>query len=102
MSAKFRSGEVYFRLTFPDVTMAYPKIETFVFVGKNLSDEDQEDIWYFQFADSYVKFGSILETAGGDRRVRLLKQPDLHEMLDQEGLGKRPCADEIDYESKLL
>jgi len=86
--SKYSVGELYFRLTYPDAGMRYPKIETFVFVGKNLGSEDTEDTWYFQFADSYAKHGSILETTGGDRRVSRATRRDLGDMLDQEGLAR--------------
>jgi hypothetical protein len=86
MSAEFREGEVYYRLTFSDAGLLYPKVETFVFVGKNLSDEDAEDTWYFQFADSYGRVGSIVENKGGDRRTSLATNRDLVDMLDLDGL----------------
>jgi hypothetical protein len=88
MNTKYREGEVYYRLTFPDPGLLYPKVETFVFVGRNLSDEDTEDTWYFQFADSYVKDGSILKSEGGDRKVCLATHRDLPDMLDLAGLIK--------------
>jgi hypothetical protein len=88
MSTEYREGEVYYRLTFPDAGLFYPQVETFVFVGKNLSDEDTEDTWYFQFADSYAKSGSILKNKGGDRKVCLATRRDLVDMLDLAGLIK--------------
>lgn len=88
MTTEYREGEVYYRLTFPDPGLLYPQMETFVFVGKNLSDEDTEDTWYFQFADSYAKDGSILESDGGDRKVCLATRRDLEDMLDLSGLIK--------------
>lgn len=88
MSAEYREGEVYYRLTFPDAGLFYPQMETFVFVGKNLSDEDTEDTWYFQFADDYAKFGSILKSNNGDRKVCLVTHRDLADMLDLTALIK--------------
>lgn len=88
MSTEYREGEVYYRLTFADLDLLYPKVETFVFVGKNLSDEDTEDNWYFQFADGFAKSGSILESKGGDRKVSLVKRRELPDMLDLAGLIK--------------
>ena len=88
MNTEFCEGEVYYRLTFPDAGLFYPQVETFVFVGKNLSDEDKEDVWYFQFADSYAKFGSILKCKDGDRKVCLATRRDLVDMLDLTGLLK--------------
>lgn len=79
---EYRNGEVYFRIAFPDSKRHYPKIESFVFVGKNLSDEDTGDAWYFQFADGFARHGSILATDEGDRRVVILPEKDLPDMLD--------------------
>jgi hypothetical protein len=76
---------VYYRATYPDPDMHYPGIESFVFVGKNLSDEDTEDTRYFQFADSFAKHGPIPKVGGGDRRVSYLTQSELDNMLHDEG-----------------
>jgi len=70
LNESFSVGEVHFRVTYPGPLTRYPLIESFVFVGKNLSDENIEDSWYFQFADLYAQYVSILETSGGDRRCR--------------------------------
>lgn len=86
MTREFNAGEVYFRVTYAERSMSYPLIESFVFVGKNLSEEDSEDTWYFQFADSFSKAGSILEGTGGDRRVCCLTESDLGDMLNDEQL----------------
>ena len=86
MQKQFIVGEVYFRVTYPGPTLNYPLIESLIYVGKNLSDEDSEDTWYFQFAESYAKSGSILETSGGDRGVVCVNQHELHEMFDQDQL----------------
>ena len=57
MSDKYIYKNVYYRLTFSDAEMLYPTISTFVFVGLNLSEEDTEDTYYFQFIDSYTSSG---------------------------------------------
>lgn len=82
MNSDYREGEAYYRITFPDDGLFYPNVETFVFVGKNLSDEDTEDTWYFQFAESYATDGSILKNGGGNRKVYLAKRRDLTDILD--------------------
>jgi hypothetical protein len=86
MTDQFVIGEVYFRITYPGPSLKYPQIESLVFVGKNLSDEDTEDTWYFQFADSYAKSGSILESPGGDRRVVCVERDGLHEIFNEDQL----------------
>ncbi|MCU7853102.1 MAG: hypothetical protein KZQ80_12920 [Candidatus Thiodiazotropha sp. (ex Monitilora ramsayi)] len=80
-------GEVYFRLVYPDVDMSYPIVQSFVYVGKNLSDEDQEDTWYFQFADDYAQFGSFIDSSQGERRVCCETQTTVSCMLDIESLA---------------
>lgn len=81
-------GDVYYRITFPDVEQKFPLVESFVFLGTNLSDEDDETTWYFQFAEGYARHGSILASKGGDRRVRCLRAAELEEMLSVEELTK--------------
>ena len=81
-STEFLEGEVYYRLTFPDTNLLYPQVQSFVFVGKNLSDDDTENSWYFQFVDSYAKCGSILKTKGGDRKISIVTRDDLSDMLN--------------------
>jgi hypothetical protein len=86
MAERFMIGDVYFRVKYDDSPRRFPLCESLVFIGKNLSDEDSEDMWYFQFADSCAKHGSILETTGGDRRVVCLTAGELADMLDDQGL----------------
>ena len=83
---KFIKGEVYYRMTFPDKDLLYPIIESFVFIGINLSEEDIEDSWYFQFAHGYGKYGSVIDTNLGDRKVLVLKEEQLEDMLNTESL----------------
>jgi hypothetical protein len=86
VAAPFVVGEVYFRVAYADPALRFPRIESFVFVGKNLSEEDMEDTWYFQFANSFAKDGSILTSTGGDRRVSCLTEGELDDILDEAGL----------------
>jgi hypothetical protein len=86
MSADYREGGVYFRLTYPDREMRYPQVESFVFVGKNLSDEDSEDTWYFQFSSDYARNGSTRKGAAERQRVTLATIRDLGDMLSLEDL----------------
>jgi hypothetical protein len=87
MADHFVAGEVYFRVKYAEPMRRYPLIESFVFVGKNLSDDDSENTWYFQFADCFAKIGSILKGSGGDRRVCCLAASDLEDMFDSECLA---------------
>ena len=86
MAERFIVGDVYFRVKYADHPKKFPLCESLLFIGKNLSDEDTEDVWYFQFADSCAKQGPILETSGGDRRVACLTENELTDMLDDQGL----------------
>ncbi len=71
---RFDIGQVYFRVTYPDVKMHYPLIESFVFLGMNFSDEDTEDTWYFQSAEDFSDYGSALE--GVERPVSCVTLED--------------------------
>ncbi len=82
----FTKGDVYYRITYPDREMLFPRIESFVFVGKNLSEEDEEETCYFQLSRSFAKFGSVLENDSGDRAVTCVTEKDKGDMLDLSGL----------------
>jgi hypothetical protein len=73
-------GRVYFRVTYPDVKMHFPLIESFVFIGKNFSDEDVEDTWYFQSAEDFSDNGSALD--GIERPVSCATIDDLGDFED--------------------
>jgi len=49
---ELKEGEVYFSLNFLDSDMLLPLLEPVVFVGKNLSIDDVDEL-YFQDAGSY-------------------------------------------------
>jgi hypothetical protein len=78
-------GEVYFFVTYPDVKMCYPLIESYVYLGMNFSDEDLEDTWYFQWASDFSKHGSALE--GTERPVFCAKKDELHEFQNADQLA---------------
>jgi hypothetical protein len=82
-------GQVYFEVKYSERCRKYPLIETFVFLGKNLSDEDAEETWYFQYAQSFAKDGSVLTGSEGDRRVACLTKKDLVEMFTEEQLFEK-------------
>jgi len=86
MMKDFIVNETYFRVTYTESGFLYPLVETFIYVGMNLSDGDVEDIWYFQFALDYARFGSILEDNGNESKVTCLSENDLEDMLDMPSL----------------
>lgn len=89
MSDIFIEGEVYFRITYPDPGFLYPRIESFVYVGMNLSDEDDEDTWYFQFADDYARNGSFLTGEHSGCKVSCVGGSDLPEMYNSTELKEQ-------------
>jgi hypothetical protein len=82
----FEDGQVYFMVTYPDVAMAYPEVQSFVYLGKNLSDEDDEDSWYFQPLNDYVKNGSALMPSSEIREAICITKETIESMLDDENL----------------
>ena len=54
----FREDICYFLLGYHDEAFKYPSIEPYVYLGKNLLDEDPSDErWYFLEAESFVREG---------------------------------------------
>jgi hypothetical protein len=92
MYDRFAIGEVYYCIKYAEAGRKYPLIDSFVYVGKNLSEEDTEGTWYFQFADSYVKDGSILTDGSRNRRVSCLAARELSDMLDERQLVEHLAA----------
>src|SRR5258708_2115992 len=86
MTERFLHQRLYFRVTYLEPGNYFPSIEGFVYVGKNLSDEDEDDTWYFQPSADYSLRGSILESKSGDRPVVCANAKDAAFMLDIEGL----------------
>lgn len=80
----YTRGEVYFFVTFPDTAMHYPLIESYVYFGMNLSEEDTEDTWYFQPAEDFCRRGPALE--GSERPVFCATKDQLNEFQDAEKL----------------
>jgi len=80
----FSYGKVYFMVTYPDVAMAYPEIQSFVYLGKNLSDEDFDESWYFQPIDDFVRNGSALDPGSDIREALCITKDTIEAMLDDE------------------
>jgi hypothetical protein len=49
-----KEGEVYFSVTFIDDEMCIPTMETLVFIGRDLNNDDSGRL-YFQDVDSYME-----------------------------------------------
>lgn len=82
----FRDRELYFRVTYPDPGRRYPQIESFVFVGKNMSDEDEGDRWYFQNSSDFGRYGAIPSSSHDGLRAAVVGAQDLVDFLDLNGL----------------
>jgi hypothetical protein len=61
---QFTKDKIYFRLLFSDANMKVPLIETFVFVGENLSNEDIREVLYFRPAADFVRYGMMMSNEG--------------------------------------
>lgn len=63
LAGNLKAGSVYFSITFVDDEMHIPAMETLVFVGKNLEENDSARV-YFQDIDSYregIRYESATE-----------------------------------------
>jgi hypothetical protein len=81
MEMSYRAGECYYRLVYREGALLQPIVETFVFLGINLSD-DQEDTWYFQDPVSYDRSGPVTESGDEHAAVFSFKAHELENMLD--------------------
>ena len=54
---------------------------------KNLSESDERDTWYFQFAEDYATRGSILESSEPELRVCCLERSEVQDMFNVEELA---------------
>ena len=73
---KYITKEVYFRLSYDDSKLLYPSVKSFIYIGVNLSDEDDQETWYFQYADDYARYGSFLESKHSNCKVHCLTSSD--------------------------
>jgi hypothetical protein len=82
----FQEGQPYYRVSYLDRGLVRPVVDTLVYVGKNLSDSDVEDTWYFQDPHSYAKGGSFLEGESAEQRIFGLKADEVRGTHDLAGL----------------
>jgi hypothetical protein len=69
-------GEVYFSVQFLDENLLIPTMEPFVFLGKNLSGDD-EDCLYFQSFESYRQGIRFESTSEEDARISKLPHQEM-------------------------
>ena len=83
-------GRAYFIAGYCDEDMRVPDIDTYIFIGKNMADGDDnrnQDSWYFQTPSSYFAEGIITEIKGNvEDKILLLGSDVLDMVYDLEGL----------------
>lgn len=84
----YRAGECYYRLLYREGALLYPIVDTFVFLGMNLSD-DEEDTWYFQDPISYDRSGPVTESGDETAAVFSFKRYELENVLDLHSLTEQ-------------
>lgn len=99
---KYIEGEVYFRLVYPDSGFLYPIVESFVYVGMNLSDEDKEDTWYFQFVKDFARHGNFINSKNIGCKVSCLNSSELSEMYNSTELKEQLDMAELRRRGDLL
>lgn len=87
----FRAGECYYRLLYLDGTLTQPVIDTYVYLGMNLSEEE-EDTWYFQDTTSYNVSGPVTESGDENASVFSFKVGELGSILDLYSLTQELIA----------
>ena len=56
----FDKGQAYFDVDYSENELIVPNIDTYIYVGKNLFDGDEEQ-FYFQTPDCFFKHGPFFE-----------------------------------------
>lgn len=83
LPASLKEGETYFSVQYADEELLVPIVETLVFAGRNLDDNDPA-LLYFQDAESYregIRFG----TDGAENaRFQLGRDGKLNHIFDYE------------------
>lgn len=88
----FKEEAAYFRVTYPDQERLFPSIETFVYIGCNLSDEDEAHTYYFQPVSDYVRYGHAAKSIEDGRPVICIRAEEVAEMMDIERLVDLLCS----------
>ena len=78
----FSKYEVYYRITYPERTLSYVNIESFVYIGKNISGKDKENIWYFEFLKSFIESDGVNNTNYEGRYFSCVTEKDKGDMLN--------------------
>ncbi len=62
--------QCYYDLSSYDSCGKYPRIDTCIYIGKNLvkDDRDDEDEWYFQDPDSFFEYGVYTSYSEDERK----------------------------------
>jgi hypothetical protein len=81
----YRVGECYYRLQYREGALMWPVVDTFVCIGRNLSD-DEEDTWYFQDPISYDRSGPVTESGDEHATVFSFKEHELSNILSLHSL----------------
>lgn len=90
-------GDPYFTIVFYDGAGTIPKIETLIYVGKNIHKSDQGDVWYFQNPETYCSFGAFNTLPPGDYDVYRLDAKELEMIYEASDLSKRLLDPFYDY-----
>lgn len=87
-SNKLIKGNCYFIVSYFDDGMCIPDVETYIFVGVNLLEENNDiTYWYFQDAESYEKYGEFSQIQDKSSREVLRVDKEALEMIyDYHGL----------------
>jgi hypothetical protein len=87
---KFGVGKVYFVLGYYDANLLFPFVESYVYLGENLFDDDAAsgaNGYYFQDAKSYSQCGENLARTFEGVRILRQEEEDLEAMFSSQQLA---------------
>lgn len=88
--SEFVVGQCYFMIDYYDQGLSVPRLDTYIFVGKNVlpSDGHGDDFWYFQEPGSYLNEGGFYLLPPADHGVLRLKEDALDLVFDIESAAE--------------
>jgi hypothetical protein len=74
-------GNAYYRLGFVDRQGVVVDIQTLIYIGKNVVDDDA-NTWYFQDPGSFAQHGSFVDAGTDACTVYALTEMELNSIVD--------------------
>ncbi len=73
ISEGYKLNQCYFKLSYCHSKMAIPDIESWVFIGKNIKGNEEDDSWYFQDPPSFCKEDNLKQWSDDEEAMEYFR-----------------------------